>query len=149
MSAEKKKPSVLEQVLHPSTPPIAPRSVPDHDPQTGEFAPMNRPRITPLAGFEKSSIPHPSSPAADPSSPFSLDPRERFGVGEPIQADPPPLPVPQSAASFDPSPHPAARAVTFSITPTLGAVSHSGDILDRIREHVHGLGLQAKVTFHF
>lgn len=141
MSADKKKPSVLDRVLHPSTPALQP--LPDHDPQTGQLNPtMNRPAIRPLAGFEQSSIPHPSSHLADPSSsiphpssPFSPDPRARFAPTAGLSADPPSLP--------------SLRTVTFAITPTLGAVEHSGSILDRIREHVHSLGLQAKITFHF
>lgn len=151
MSADKKRPSVLEQVLHPSTPALPPRSAPDHDPQTGQPNPeMKTTTIRPLAGLEPSSIPHPSSPIADPPSPFTpLDPRARFGIGEPLSADPPPLPLPPAAAEIPAPTEPPLRAVTFSVTPTLGAVEHSGSILDRIREHVQSLGIQAKVTFHF
>lgn len=153
MSTEPKRRSVLAAVLHPATPKLQPRSAPaattmppDHNPETGEINPMSRP-IRPLAGFAPAESPFtPADPVAAGADRGPLDPRERPAPGEPIHADTPPLPQDIIAHPSSLIPHPS---VSFSITPTLGAVAHSGAILDRLRGHVHQLGIQAKVTFHF
>lgn len=124
-------PSVLDQVLKPTTPAIKPRT------QSGAVVPTVSPEALP--GVLPTHNPHTGEPNP---------------LMDTMKLPPPPSPftpaATAAAATFaTDAPAPTEPRITFSITPTLGAVEHSGAILDHLREHVHQLGLTAKVTFHF
>lgn len=160
MNTEPKRRSVLAAVLHPDTPQLPPRSAPaatnippEHNPETGELNPMQQTTIRPRAGFEQGASPFSPIPGVTPAAAVAagadrgpLSPRDRPAPGEPIHADPPAFP--QSSAQFsDPPSMPSG--FDFSIRPSFNASRHSGAVLDNIRAHLQGLGVQAKITFHF
>lgn len=150
--------SVLENVTgvplaRPPVRPLAglrpaefPSSVPDHDPQTGQVAPP---------------------PIPSPFTPDETDPRERFGVGEPIAADPQRL---QSAATFgkplagvsgdklDVAIEPYVVAQSLGLGP-IGArllgelvkfhVSPSDETMQRMRSCLDHLGVKITITKRF